>query len=282
MSASGTGSDGTSASVAAIAGAIAEVVRESINRTLTPQPSVFPGRAQDTSPSVSPFVAQPPSNAATSVGTAANLYQRVATLGSPPPGASSHRSEIQRQGALPGTSRQSSFNKRFATPTMFMSKRSRRTEPQPKKVTYMRDIFCLPRECQGQNGTVLIPRGSRRSALANKEVGLLGKIEFDSNWSPERMQQEILAVFSKPLGLSEEDLAAGKVFNFDYLQRTGAGSRTLCVPSVTNAFQWNGRQVATLAKSGGVIYILAHEDIPAVSKLLYNKGINYEVNYGYM
>ena len=84
----------------------------------------------------------------------------------------------------------------------------------------------------------------------------MGKIAFDSDWSDERMREEISAVF---FGINEEDLARGKVFKFDYLQRTGAGSRTLCIPSVSQTFQWNGRQVATLAKSGGVIYILTYQ-----------------------
>ena len=134
------------------------------------------------------------------------------------------------------------------------------------------DVFCLPSECQGPNGTVVIPRGCRRSALANDKIGLLGKIAFDSDWSDERMREEISAVFSKSFGINEEDLARGKVFKFDHLQRTGAGSRTLCIPSVSQTFQWNGRQVATLAKSGGVIYILAREDVPVVSKTVLYVG----------
>lgn len=120
-----------------------------------------------------------------------------------------------------------------------------------------RETSCLPMDYEGRNGTVAIPRSLHRSRLANQETGLFGKFQFNLDWSPERMQREISSLFSKPFGLTEEDLAAGKTFKFDYLQRTGAGSRTLCVPSVTQYFQWNGRQVATLAKSGGVIYVLA-------------------------
>ena len=76
------------------------------------------------------------------------------------------------------------------------------------------------------------------------------------------MKREISTVFSKPFNLSPDDIGEGKCFQFDYLQRTGAGSHTLCMPTVTPSFEWSGRQVATLAKSGGCIYILATEDIP--------------------
>ena len=226
MSASG---GGTSDSVATIAGVIAEAVREGLQRTLS---SRSPGPSQNASPS-----------ALQSGGLLSHdnssLYQRVSAVGSAA-GASSYNPGTPRSDSLPGSGSQS-CKKRFAAPTMFKGKRSRRNEPQPKPVTYVRDVFCLPSECQGPNGTVVIPRGCRRSALANDEIGLLGKIAFDSDWSDERMREEISAVFSKSFGINEEDLARGKVFKFDYLQRTGAGSRTLCIPSVSQTFQWNGR-----------------------------------------
>ena len=121
-------------------------------------------------------------------------------------------------------------------------------------VTYSRDIFCHPPECQGRNGTVVIPRGSRRSALADERSDLVGKIVFQSDWSEERMAEEITRVFAMPFGLSTEDILTWKRLEFSYLQRT---ARSLCVPSVTSDFKWSGRQVSTLAKSGGGIYILS-------------------------
>ena len=72
-------------------------------------------------------------------------------------------------------------------------------------------------------------------------------------------------IFATPFGLSPDDIGSGKRLEFIFLQRAGAGARTLCVPSVTSSFEWNGRQVSTLAKSGGVIYILSTQDIPVVS-----------------
>jgi hypothetical protein len=76
--------------------------------------------------------------------------------------------------------------------------------------------------------------------------------------------EEITRVFAMPFGLSTEDILAGKRVEFSYLQRTGAGARSLCLPVVTSDFKWSGRQVSTLAKSGGVIYILSAHEIPVV------------------
>lgn len=164
--------------------------------------------------------------------------------------------------------------RKFVAPSMFQTKAKRRkVESKPKSVKYLRDIFCLPKSCMDEDGTVAIPRSTRRSILASKEVGLMGKIEFSSDWSPNDMKMEICRVFSKPFGLTEEEIEGGKLFAFEYLQRTGAGSRTLCVPAVPPGYEWNGRQVATLAKSGGVIYLLATDDIPILSE----QAVSYQV-----
>jgi hypothetical protein len=182
--------------------------------------------------------------------------------------SSSGSTVFQRAAALGSRNSSSSSNpgarvQRFARPTIFAN-RSRRNERQPKPVTYSRDIFCLLPEFRGRSGTVIIPRGSRRSALADERSGLLGKIIFQSDWSEERTVEEITRVFAMPFGLSTEDILAGKRVEFSYLQRTGAGARSLCLPVVTSDFKWSGRQVSTLAKSGGVIYILSAHEIPVV------------------
>ena len=57
------------------------------------------------------------------------------------------------------------------------------------------------------------------------------------------------------------------MFPFTYLQRTGPGSRTLCVPSVSSTFEWDGKKVSTLAKSGGIIYILADSFLPDIDEV---------------
>ena len=125
--------------------------------------------------------------------------------------------------------------------------------------------FSVSPNTEDRFGNVQIPRGTRRTALAKSDVGLLGKIEFKSDWSAEKMRREVCCVFAKPFGLTKEDIEEGRLFPFDYLQRTGAGSRSLCTPAVTDSFEWNGRQVATLSKSGGYIYILARRALPVLA-----------------
>ena len=104
-----------------------------------------------------------------------------------------------------------------------------------------------------------IPRGEKRNYLA--ENGLLEKIEFNSEMSAEDIKVEVCRVFASPMGLSEDDITEQKIVEFRFLQRTGAGSRILCVPSVSDNFEWNARHVSTLAKSGGIIYIQAIDDL---------------------
>ena len=124
-----------------------------------------------------------------------------------------------------------------------------------KLMHYVRDILCLPDSWCENPHHVTIPLGEKRNFLA--ENGLLGKIQFNSEMTAEDIQMEVCRVFAPPFGLS--DAAEGKTIKFRFLQRTGAGSRTPYVPSVSDNFNWNGRNVATLAKSGGIIYIQCME-----------------------
>lgn len=199
-----------------------------------------------------------------------STYRRVSAIGSgspstssssPSTGPSGSGSTSTSTGGSGGTKRA-----KFTLPSLFQSKskQAKGKENKTKSSQYLRDIFCLPRQLKGKKGTVNIPRGTHRSELANH---LMGKIEFQSDWSADKMRREICAVFAKPFALSKNDVEEGLPFPFEYLQRTGAGSRTLCIPPVSQSFEWNGKQVATLAKSGGVIYILANEDIPGLSLL---------------
>ena len=129
------------------------------------------------------------------------------------------------------------------------------TPAAAKLIKYVRDIACLP-QSWAQESRVPIPRGEKRNMLA--ESGLIGKVEFDSEMSEDEVCVEIWKVFAVPMQLLVHQLAPGtQGFPFKYLQRTGAGSRSLCVPSVSPGFVWSGKQVATLAKSSGMIYILA-------------------------
>lgn len=182
--------------------------------------------------------------------------------------------QIPRPGSADRTITSARPPHRFQPPSMFSrpGKRGRRgTDPGHKPITYVRDIVCLPQEYQAAisglsaEQNIPIPRGSQRAALA--EVGLFGKIQFSSLMTPEQVHKEICQIFAKPMGLSVHDLEDNKFFPFHYLQRTGAGSRSLCAPAVSSSFEWNGRQVATLAKSSGYLYIVADEPLPGMAKV---------------
>lgn len=50
-------------------------------------------------------------------------------------------------------------------------------------------------------------------------------------------------------------------FVFEYLQPTGAGNRSLSVPSVSASSSWSAQQVVKLAVNKQTIYILAEDDL---------------------
>ena len=143
-------------------------------------------------------------------------------------------------------------------PSFFLRKRKKSSQ-SPKETQYVRDILCLPSSWCTMPW-IPIPRGDRRSYLT--ENGLLGKIEFSSLMSSKDIILEVSRVFASQLGLSTSEIEEGKRFNFLFLQRTGAGSRTLCKPSVAESFERNGKHVASLAKSGNLIYIQALDTFP--------------------
>ena len=145
-------------------------------------------------------------------------------------------------------------------PSFFLRKRKKSSSSKP--TNYIRDVLCLPGSwCTGSR--ISIPRGDRRSYLT--ENSLLGKVEFTSAMSSTDITLEISRVFASQVGLSKSDIEeGGKRLNFLFLQRTGAGSRTLCRPSVAESFEWNGRHVASLAKSGNLIYIQALDTLSSL------------------
>ena len=153
-----------------------------------------------------------------------------------------------------------SDKRKFAPPSAF-SKR-RKTATGTKISYYSRDVMCLPQKWCTDPGHVTIPRGDRRTHLG--ACGLMGKIEFNSSMTVQMMSAEICKVFAKPMGLTVAEIERGEIFPFTYLQRTGAGSRTLCIPAVSEGYEWSGRQVSTLAKSGGMIYIMVESTLPGV------------------
>ena len=120
----------------------------------------------------------------------------------------------------------------FPPPSLYSGSRRKKAKSVAASVTtYVRDIVCLPQSyCIGSE-KVNIPRGERRSALA--EYGLVGKVQFNSAMDALEVRREICAVFAEPMGLHE---SGETTVPFEYLQRTGAGSRSLCRPSVSTSF----------------------------------------------
>ena len=69
--------------------------------------------------------------------------------------------------------------------------------------------------------------------------------------------------FFTPMGLTSEGIEYNRLFPFFYLQ--GSGSHTYCVPSINKAkFEWNGKNVASLAKAGAYVYLLADSNLPGL------------------
>lgn len=114
-------------------------------------------------------------------------------------------------------------------------------------------------------GEVKIPRRGKRCLLGR--AGLVGKIEFLSIMTELEVRREICEVFSTPMGLTSADLKNDELFPFSYLQKSG--SQSFCVPSVNKAkFEWNGKQVASLAKAGTYIYLIADAELPGYEALV--------------
>ena len=123
---------------------------------------------------------------------------------------------------------------------------------RPKAVQcWDRDIVCLPQDCSSDDH-LPYPRGKFRAKLGMS--GLIGKIRLTSSMTVEEVQDEVRSVFQKAM-------ADRKDFPFIFLQPTGAGSRTLTVPSVSTSFCWTAQQVAKLGANKQSIYILAQDDL---------------------
>ena len=72
--------------------------------------------------------------------------------------------------------------------------------------------------------------------------------------SEDEVELEIRGVFANQMWNRND-------FPFSYLQPTGAGSRTLTLPSVSHSFHWTPQQVAKLGSHKQPIYILAKEEL---------------------
>ena len=173
--------------------------------------------------------------------------------------------EFQRAMKRPKLSPPSLFNSRLAHPHQ-SRKRKETARPNPKVTNYVRDIILLPDEFENETGSVCIPRSNNRETLG--KAGLVGKIELSSDMTEDEVRTEICELFSVPMGLTTDNIKDGIRFKFHYLQRAGCNTRSLCKPTVKDTFQWNGKQVASLAKSGSFIYLLAAEHLPGWTRFV--------------
>ena len=112
-----------------------------------------------------------------------------------------------------------------------------------KSSRYYRDIGCFPNDCCSSH-VVRIPRS--REALY--EEGLVGRIRLTSEMSQDDIFTEIRSVFKGPMGNNDE---------FDVLQSTGGGSKSLVVPALSSSYQWTASALAPKTP----IYILAKEPL---------------------
>lgn len=106
-------------------------------------------------------------------------------------------------------------------------------------IHYICDILLLPSEFKGPNNNVTIPRSKKRTLLA--QAGLVGKIELNlDNDVHEEVCEEVMR-------LTEDDIKNDSIHIYRK-QQDSLHSFSKRIISM---------EVATLAKSGGVIYILA-------------------------
>ena len=146
--------------------------------------------------------------------------------------------------------------RRPVPPTQFVrSKKSKRhTSPQSKKakakISFDRDIICLPYNYPEKTGIFPFPRGKVRSTLGTQ--GLIGKFNIDSGMSENEIFSEIRSVFKLPFNGDEE-------FPFKILQSAGMGSKSLIVPALSSNYEWKAREVAS--SGGKLVYIWAQKEL---------------------
>lgn len=124
-----------------------------------------------------------------------------------------------------------------------------------------RDIVCIPKK-DGES-PISFPRGKSRAKLAPK--GLKGKIRLSSLMTEIEMEKEVRSVFSRQMQNQE-------YFPFVFLKCTGAGSKSLRIPSKSVPLLWTPQLVAKLGTNNYPIYILAQDklSLPDIEVTLYH------------
>lgn len=131
----------------------------------------------------------------------------------------------------------------------FQKKNQSGVKGKERVFTYDRDIICIPRTSSDQKSCIPIPRSREELSTA----GLFGRIRLSSDMSEEELFDEIRSVFHGPM-------AGKRDFQFEILQQTGGGSKTLTVPALSSSYVWTAGAIAP-KHTKTPIYILAKEPL---------------------
>ena len=145
----------------------------------------------------------------------------------------------------------------YRAPSLFANLKKSKKSKVEKALT--RDFMLLPPDCKEGNGQVRIPRGGYRNQL-------IGKVQLRPSMTDLEVRREICTVFATPMGISTKafdklDSDDAGFFEFNYLQSSGFGTCSLCIPSVSKSFSWTGQEVARLSKQGKMIFLLVRKPL---------------------
>lgn len=151
----------------------------------------------------------------------------------------------------------SSGKRTYRAPSLFASLKSKKAKVE-KLIT--RDFMLLPPECKADSNAIKVPRGEFRNKLS--AANLIGKVQFRASMSDVELRKEICYAFATAMGIHDSTIDDDSEFPFQYLQSSGQGTCSLCIPSVSKSFSWTGQEVAGLSKQGRMIYLLAGKPLP--------------------
>jgi len=142
-----------------------------------------------------------------------------------------------------------------------LGKRRRNVSKKNGKVTWDREIICLP-NCYikfSSNGVLPIPR-KKKDALAS--FGLVGRLHLESDWSESEVLAKIRSTFHDSIDENTR---------FKFLQVMGVGSKSLMIPKLSASYKWTPKEVA--GRADRPIYVLLQDDI-AYEVLYYESHIS--------
>ena len=144
-------------------------------------------------------------------------------------------------------------------PSILGKRQRRKVSMKPSKiVTWDREVVCLPHSYMkmfSTNGVMPIPR-KKKDILAS--FGLVGRLHLESDWLESEVITEIRSTFSENV---TEDI------QFQFLQFTGTGTKSLMIPKVSSSYTWTPKEVA--GRADRPIYLLLLADLKNEVKISY-------------